>query len=325
MERLTRARFEAGSSGYDAAVARAEEIDRYCTSADWILAAADAWPGGGEFLAGRRGADHVVLQSVTLPSGRVLLLPLEHVWGFASPLVGAGSPALLRELCAGRRWDLLLLNGIPPKSRLLQGILDASVGRWRPEGGITRRRADITGGLGGYLSRRTPHFRKQVRETLRRAARAGITFERVSLPPDPLIDRLVAIEARSWKGAASTGLFDRPLQRFYRALAARLHASGSLRLLLARQRGSDVGYVLGGVAHGIYRGFQFSYDQAFARLSLGNALQVAQIDALAAEGVATYDLGMDMEYKRRFAEQAFDTLAMVAVNPTPPPAPSRSP
>jgi len=312
MERLTRARFEREAGGYDAAVARATEIDRYCSGADWILSAADAWPGDGDFLACRRGDDHVVLQSVATPKGRVLLLPLEHIWGFASPLVGEGSPALLRDLCAVARWDFLLLSGIPPRSKLLHSILAASIGRWRPEGGITRRRADITGGLGGYLSRRTPHFRKRIRETMRRVARAGISFEPLSLPPGPLIDRLVRIEARSWKGASSAGLFDKPLERFYRALAARLSAAGALRLLLARKGGEDLGYVLGGVARGIYRGFQFSYDQAFARLSLGNALQVAQIDALAADGVSTYDLGMDMEYKRRWGEEAFATLAMVA-------------
>ena len=39
-------------------------------------------------------------------------------------------------------------------------------------------------------------------------------------------------------------------------------------------------------------------------------LQLRQIEALQAEGVERYDLGMDMPYKRRWADRARDTLTL---------------
>jgi CelD/BcsL family acetyltransferase involved in cellulose biosynthesis len=38
---------------------------------------------------------------------------------------------------------------------------------------------------------------------------------------------------------------------------------------------------------------------------------MAQIRRLADEAIVTYDLGMDMEYKRRWADRSDDTFAVV--------------
>jgi CelD/BcsL family acetyltransferase involved in cellulose biosynthesis len=51
-------------------------------------------------------------------------------------------------------------------------------------------------------------------------------------------------------------------------------------------------------------------------LSLGSLLQARQIAALCDEGATSYDLGMDMPYKRRWAEHAFDTIT-IAITPGP--------
>src|SRR5688572_32387452 len=57
---------------------------------------------------------------------------------------------------------------------------------------------------------------------------------------------------------------------------------------------------------GEYRGLQFSYDDAFAQLGLGGLLQYHQIVELCAEGVTRYDLGTEMDYKRRWAEDVIE-------------------
>jgi CelD/BcsL family acetyltransferase involved in cellulose biosynthesis len=67
------------------------------------------------------------------------------------------------------------------------------------------------------------------------------------------------------------------------------------------------------VFDGEYRGLQFSYDDAHATLGLGGLLQLQQIIALCDEGIARYDLGTEMDYKRRWAEDVMETEMLVIV------------
>jgi CelD/BcsL family acetyltransferase involved in cellulose biosynthesis len=104
------------------------------------------------------------------------------------------------------------------------------------------------------------------------------------------------------------------MHRFYGDMLPRLAAHGRQRTLFARLGDRDVAYCLGAVFDGEYRGLQFSYDVEHERLSLGSLLQFHQIAELCAEGVRRYDLGQEMDYKRRWAEEAFETLLLVLVN-----------
>jgi CelD/BcsL family acetyltransferase involved in cellulose biosynthesis len=83
--------------------------------------------------------------------------------------------------------------------------------------------------------------------------------------------------------------------------------------VFARAGDRDVGYILGAVFEGEYRGLQFSYDDGCADLGIGGLLQVRQIVELCAEGVARYDLGTEMDYKRRWAEEVMETEMLVLV------------
>jgi CelD/BcsL family acetyltransferase involved in cellulose biosynthesis len=85
------------------------------------------------------------------------------------------------------------------------------------------------------------------------------------------------------------------------------------RLLFARREGTDLAYILGGVLGYTYRGLQFSFSQDHKRLSLGNLCQYHQIARLCEEGIDLYDLGVDVEYKRRWGETRRDTVTLVAV------------
>jgi CelD/BcsL family acetyltransferase involved in cellulose biosynthesis len=64
---------------------------------------------------------------------------------------------------------------------------------------------------------------------------------------------------------------------------------------------------------GEYRGLQFSYHDDHAALGLGGLLQYQQIVALCDEGVERYDLGTEMDYKRRWAEDIMETEMFVVV------------
>ena len=99
----------------------------------------------------------------------------------------------------------------------------------------------------------------------------------------------------------------------YRSIARRLAATGSLRVCMASLDGRDVGYVLGGVRSGIYRGLQISFSAEHRDLSIGHLLQDHELHRMAAAGVRRYDLGMDLEYKRRWADTIEVSRTIVAV------------
>jgi CelD/BcsL family acetyltransferase involved in cellulose biosynthesis len=128
-----------------------------------------------------------------------------------------------------------------------------------------------------------------------------------------LYARVLAIEGRSWKTRDGVGIAGGPMQAFYARMLPRLCALGQQRAMFAVRGGRDVGYILGAVLDGEYRGLQFSYDDDDAALGIGGLLQYHQIAALCDEGVQRYDLGTEMDYKRRWAETTLETEMLVLV------------
>ena len=313
MTRLDRAGLEACAGEYDAAVDADPAVDGFCTRTDWVLSFHDAFHPGGELVAARRGSSFVALAA----RGPVLE-PLEAMWGFASPLVGADSLELLCELLAERRrHELLYLAGLPPRdprTRALILRLDATHALSVVT--TTERFVARLDDLEGYLARRSAKFRAGARAALRRVRAAGIGFEAVScLSPaeaEAAYARVLAVERRSWKTATGNGVERGPMREFYAGMYPRLAARGALRLLFARHGGEDVGYLAGGIAGTTFRGLQFSFDERLRALGLGNALQLEQIARLSGSGVTAYDLGAQSAYKARWAEGRRLTVGVLA-------------
>lgn len=278
-------------------------------------------PGQPLIAAGEAG----FLAAVVRLRGELRALePCEASWGLASPLVGA-RPELLAdaasEILIAREadWDLLVLSGLPLGSPLLDRLARRLSRRYRVGlGPVTRRHiASLAGGLDGFLSRRPRGLRKTLRQGLRRAAAEGIRFEAVHTgdpdTADALFERVLAVERRSWKGRSGVGLVEEPMREFYRRVSRRLAASGQHRLLFARLGEEDVGFVLGAVFGNTYRGLQFSFDERYARVGLGNLAQYHQLCELSRDpGIVSYDLGTGGEYKADWAEDGWDSVCLVA-------------
>jgi len=314
MEALGLAAFEAEAEAYDALALAAPEIDRFCSASEWVLAAREAWtPDARPWI--RRGAHGwaVLLEHPDPSLG--MLMGWDSMWGFSCPLVGRDGPALAREFeaaCRDEPWQVLLLPGLRPRSALLRAVAECFRGSDLRQGGTLRRwAARLDGGLKGYLGRRPRKLRENLRRAGRRARALAVTFEEGAGTVETLLERILDVERRSWKGPAATGLLMPDMYAFYEVLAHRLARRGRLRTLFARRGGQDVGYILGGVRDGIYRGFQFSFDRRYGALSLGSLLQLAQIEELCAAGLETYDLGIDMPYKRHWADAPVDTITLV--------------
>lgn len=307
---------------FDREVAATPAIDRFCSSSAWILAASAAlmpprvpfsFRGPSGYFAAMRGIH---------PAGFPYIEPVELAWGLAAPLVGRDPDALAEEVVgvlAGRRdWQIAILSGLAeggPQRRALERALPP---RWERRRGTPtiRHIASLEGGPDGFLARRSRELRKTIRKGLRAAADAGVTFEAVQAPEAgaaALYARIQRVEAQSWKARDGVGISTGSMRAFYEHMLPRLCARGQQRTLFAMLGGRDVGYILGAVFEGEYRGLQFSYDDDHARLGIGGLLQYHQVTALCEEGVARYDLGTEMDYKRRWAEEVMETEMLVLV------------
>jgi len=301
---------------WDAAVDRTEGADEFCAASPWAFSAAESFPEAEPPVVVTDGASFAGLRARSAEDGTRLLLGLDPVWGFATPVVG--HPVVGARLLDARLGledhDVAVVVGQREGSIGLRCLVQVLGERRRLLQGPTEQRlqADLRAGADAWWARRSPRFRQRLRRLRAGAVDAGVEVVDCSaLPPDEALDRVLAVEARTWKGRSDTGLASPDLADFYRRLAWRLAAADQLRLLVARRDDVDVGYVLGGVRGRTYRGLQLGYAEEVRPLGIGHVLQLHQLEALPREGVHTYDLGMDMEYKRRWADRIDETFTVL--------------
>ncbi len=313
---------------FDAAVSDTPDIDHFCSSTAWVVS---SWQAMHENMASavyEFDGGFLAFGKAQHPDGFSYLQPLEASWGLGSPIVGTDVEACVQALALlpTRQPDcaLLLLTGLHRDSLLFRricAVLGQDLGWQMALGESTRRHiANLNGGAQSFLSRRSRNFRRGLHKSEQRAKKQGIIFDGVCQGPinteqsavrmgniQEWHQRIVDVESRSWKGQDGVGIDQGSFGDFYKVMLPRLLRSGALRLLFMRDNGRDVGYVLGALSGDTYRGLQFSYDQEYVDLSLGNLGQWQQIQWLCDEGVAQYDLGTDMPYKTRWADHSFTT------------------
>ena len=309
---LSLAEWEALVDSFDRDVLRTNDIAAFCSSSDWLLAAHHTLHDSREPVIRRSDRAWLGLCCGPLSSFERVLQPLEFAWGFGCPMIGASfddSCALLLQALDELRgtWQLTLLSGIPVSSPWWAPLMDRIARHYYVETfeGTHCMQADLSGGSDAFLAKRTSKFRNNLRRAEKQANAAGITFEwcRDDLSADALYQRIWEIEQRSWKFQQESSIFSMPRYvEFYTMLMERLAKKGTLRVLFARQGDKDVAYVFGGIIGQVYRGFQLSYDQELSSLSLGHLVQWEMIKRLAEEGIENYDLGMAMDYKRRWSD-----------------------
>lgn len=324
MHALTLDELDRRADAFDEVVASMSGIDHFCSSSAWILPAQAALmpPRQPWLFQGEHG--YVAMMRGQHPDGWYFVEPLESMWGLACPLIGRdGAPlaADFANLCRERAgdWDVVLLSGLAPGSPLSLWLIEQLAPRYELRLGprVVRHVAELDGSVDGFLGRRSRNFRRALRRSLRDAEAAGIAFEPVRATDAATAlaayERIVAVESRSWKGRVGVGIDNGTMHGFYRDMLPRLVTHDRLRVMFARHHDRDIGYILGAVFLGTYRGLQFSFDVEHRALALGNLCQYRQIVALCREGVTRYDLGTDMDYKRRWSDTTHDTISLIAI------------
>ncbi len=300
----------------EALVDATDGIDPWCSGPDWTFSTHRGFAGSiAPIVLGDLDRWGVILASYRDEDDEPVLGGIEPLWGFSCPLLLPDPARQAREfaaeLAALQGWSRLVITGLTAESDLYSESIRAlaTVGTVYRAEGIQRCLADLSGGVDSWFARRSPRFRQQWRRRLRQAGDAGVTVEAVT-SSDGLMDRLLTIERSGWKGAESDGITSPGMETTYRYMIDRMGETGRLRASIARLGGDDVGFVLGGVRAGIYRGLQLSYTEAAADLGVGHYLQSHQISSLE-PSIHTYDMGMDMEYKRRWADELRSTVVVI--------------
>ncbi len=311
----------------------ADQYDPSCSAPAWQLSFHDTFAPARRVFIAAEGGNVCAFAEASFSEGGPCLLPLEPHWFSGCPILGPQADEYLAH-CLGaiiREYDRIpgvLLSAMRPRpdgEELMRRIARGFGGYYdfalytQPE----QRVASLEGGFEGWLSRRSGNFRCKMKKAVRRASGMGVAFER-HIPRSPaeadaLYARMLDVERRSWKGAMHSGISETPSREFYHAMMHRLAVgpqAGTARVIFAQHEGRDIGFVFGSLAGGgistgdtrdcVYRGQQFSYDQSWREWSIGDLLQLRQIEWLGEEGAARYDMGMSddprMAYKSHWAE-----------------------
>ena len=325
MEELTLDEFVTLTPRFDEMVGRTDGVDSFCSSSHWIVPSLKAFhPDHSPWLY--RSEDGLRWGAMALghsPSVGRFVAPLESMWGLATPFIGDDEEQLAVDVAAiiaerEDEWDALWLSGLRRPSPIFDELVRTFGARYRIGLGPTTHRhvASLEDGWEGFLSRRSSNFRRNLRRSERMAHNTGLVFEPYSGPLSPeamlhLYERMLSVEARSWKGRSGQGINDGAMESFYRHMLPDLARAGRMRAVIARDpQGHDVAYVFGAVFGGTFRGLQVSFDDAYRQMSLGNVMQAQVIRLLCEQGVERYDLGSDLPYKTRWAEPGLSTLTL---------------
>ncbi len=287
-------------------------IDHYCSSTSWVFSAREAFHPDSEPWIARTPHGYCAFQKVEVRGTRVLC-PIEAVWGLATPFVGPDPRPLISTFAglAARDsdWDYLLVLGIPQTSTWMpytQRVLAEHGIRVGMDSPLNRWSASLEGGTEGFLARRSPKMRSSLRRDLRRSRRLGIDFERVPAEEqrdvDRIVERIYAIEWKSWKAEGNDGIVSGPMRVFTESALRDSLSRGELELIIATRAKRDLGYIYGALRGSTYRGLQVTFDKRLSRFGLGNQLQFAMIRSLSDRGILRYELGAELPYKKRWSE-----------------------
>lgn len=310
LERLSERALTKAGAEFEAVLRASPEIDRGCSSLPWQLSAFAClsreiiepcfWRDGDRFLlAGFHRAKR-------------RLIACEQFWQFPSMLVGVdpvANAALLEAVAAEMGAKDAELTGLLRGGAQWMALQDR-FGKLKETRQITLRVTSIEGGREGYLARQSAHFRARMRRVMRKASEAGIETELYA--PQTLSEtcglfgRMLMLEKDCWKAAAGESIY-LEIGDFYLSLCLRLAKLGWLRMLFLKQGQKDVAYLFGFSFDGCFRGLQMSYHQDFEQLDLGNLAQLEIIEAVKDEATL-YDLGMDIDYKTRWAKESVERV-----------------
>jgi CelD/BcsL family acetyltransferase involved in cellulose biosynthesis len=164
---------------------------------------------------------------------------------------------------------------------------------------------DVAGPWDEYTASRPRRVTHQWERKIRKAEReARLTFHRAEPVQDldALVERLVTVDARSWREKEGTSIGGRGVRGFYADATAALAASGRLRLFWLETDGRTVAFLYGAVFDGVYYALKTAFDEEFSRLSPGAMLFHGAVRDAFETGLRRFDfVGETARWKEEWA------------------------
>lgn len=202
---------------------------------------------------------------------------------------------IVRALFACNAWDRLELGGIPEDSRCFETLAQC----WKAENLLVEQRPlhsapylAITGPWEDYVRRRRKKLRDDNARQLRRLESAGKTsFEsQGGAAPVKLFDELVRQKkARFEETGARDPFLDPRWVDFYRDVLVTFQQRGWLEFSRLRLNGADAALHFGFVYQNKFFFYMPSFDQRFAKLSVGRLLLLHLLERAHRDGRDEFD------------------------------------
>jgi CelD/BcsL family acetyltransferase involved in cellulose biosynthesis len=261
---------------------------------------AEAWDEGALV-----GVLPLALDGRTLQALRSDHTPLFDYWGKVE-----GLDAIWRALLVDRRWDVMMLKGIPAASPLVGRLRDLAE---REGCKIVVRPAapDLFVSLPSFESRMSSKFLANLRRCARKAG--GVELERIHAPTRADFATALTIEAMAWKGAAGTSIeTDARVTHLYDTMTRLFGRRGRASLSFLRAGGERIALLLSVEdAHAIYA-LKIGYDPKHAAVSPGH-LMVWMVAADAERrGLEAFDfVGREDSWKHKWTDELHENVSVV--------------
>ena len=161
--------------------------------------------------------------------------------------MGGLAAALTR---ASLKPNFVLITGLERDGRLVRALEARFGGRVAMDSTqvCERRVASLCGGIDGYFARRSPKFRAELRRAERRLLSQGGAAEYLTDGnAQDIMQRIISVEQKSWKGQSAQGVDVGLLKEFYQEIIETLLDQGAFRGVFIRHNGIDIGFAFGGI------------------------------------------------------------------------------
>ncbi|MEC8290186.1 MAG: hypothetical protein VX007_11250, partial [Pseudomonadota bacterium] len=168
-----------------------DQRDPFCCLPAWQLAFNESRDPQGQIFIRESNDSFVALSQRSIYPSRqrpadYYLKPIEHGWCFGNNVLGPNGAELLHnslmdlEHLYWRGLPPVIVSGIAPQGATYKALKkyfskDFTFLRFSSD---VQCGASLRGGVDGFYSRRSANHRKKIRQQLRRAHDAGVTFER---------------------------------------------------------------------------------------------------------------------------------------------------
>jgi CelD/BcsL family acetyltransferase involved in cellulose biosynthesis len=243
---------------------------------------------------------------------RLQLLADEHV-GFCGFLIAPGHEdvaELLLNAIADRAdlWDVGILEPMA-QSTTLDDVLEAASYAGLPDIVETRFQSsviDLSGGWDRYLAQRPRQFRKSVRSTQEKMKAKNLRIMRETDNGSALLERILALSARSWKGRAGTAVgVHASANNLVRNYWAVFGPRREMSLYLLEIDGEDAASVILLRQGSTSYGYVTDFDERYRALSPGRFMVTHAIQDCCKDGITRFDMLRRTHFLESFTDDSY--------------------